>query len=112
MAFLPAVVNARHEGGFRVHLTFNDGVQATVDFEGWLTGPVFEPVRAPQYFSRFFIEGGGVAWPNGADISPETLYEAARMERSNTRLHTTTAVREKSSTYKTGKRRRGGAADR
>jgi len=46
------------------------------------------------------------------DISLKTLYEAARMERSNTRLHTTTAVREKSRTYKTGKRRRGGAADR
>lgn len=107
MAFLPSVVGARHEGAFRIHLTFNDGLQATVDFEQWLTGPVFEAVRAPRYFSRVYIDGGGVAWPNGADIAPETLYEAARSGRSNKRLRPTAAVREKPATYKTGKRRGG-----
>ena len=75
MTFLPSVIKAEPRGGFRIHLTFNDGLEATVDFEPWLVGPVFEPVRASRYFSRFFIEGGGVAWPNGADIAPERLYE-------------------------------------
>ncbi len=107
MTFLPSVVEATHEGGFRIHLTFNDGLQATVDFEPWLTGPVFEAVRAPRYFSRFYIDGGGLAWPNGADIAPESLYEAARSVRSNTRLRPTAAVREKRPAYRTGKRRRG-----
>lgn len=107
MAFLPSVVNATHQGGFRIRLTFNDGLQATVDFERWLTGPVFEPVKAPRYFSRFYIDGGGVAWPNGADIAPEALYEAARSQRSNTRLHPTAAVREEPPKYRAGKRRRG-----
>jgi hypothetical protein len=83
MTFLPSVVAAKHAGGFRIHLVFNDGLEATVDFERWLTGPVFEPVRTPRYFTRFFVEGGGVAWPNGADIAPETLYEAAEGGRSN-----------------------------
>jgi hypothetical protein len=106
MSFLPSVVSAKHEGGFRIRLVFDDGLEATVDFERWLSGPVFEPVRAPRYFSRFYIEGGGVAWPNGADIAPETLYEAARAERSNKPLHPT-AVREQSPKYKTGRRRRG-----
>ena len=106
MPFLPSLVNAKYESGYRIHLTFNDGLEATVDFEEWLIGPMFEPVRARRYFSRFFIEGGGVAWPNGADIAPETLYKAA-LERSNTRLDPTAAVREKRPKYRTAKRRRG-----
>ena len=48
-----------------------------VDFSGWLRGPVFEPLRDLEYFQRFFVDGGTVAWPNGADIAPETLYERA-----------------------------------
>ena len=51
-----------------------------VDFTAWLHGPVFEPQRDIAYFRRFFIEGGTVAWPNGADIAPETLYEARPVE--------------------------------
>ena len=78
MDFLPSVIRANYDGGFRIHLTFNDNLQGTVDFQGWLQGPVFEPLKDRNYFQRFFIEGGTVAWPNGADIAPETLYEAVK----------------------------------
>jgi hypothetical protein len=77
MSVLPHVVTASHAGGYLLHLVFSDGVQGTVDFEQWLNGPVFEPLRDPSYFQRFFIEAGTVVWPNGADIAPETLHEVA-----------------------------------
>ena len=76
--FLPHVVRASHETAFRIRLTFNDGTEASVDFRPWLSGPVFEPLKHPEYFRKFFIDGGTVAWPNGADVAPETLYEAAQ----------------------------------
>lgn len=78
MAMLPTVIRAEYRGGYRIHLVFNDGVENTVDFSPWFHGPVFEPLNDPGYFQRFFLDGGTVAWPNGADVAPETLYERAR----------------------------------
>jgi hypothetical protein len=76
------VVRAEHRGGYKIWLVFNDGVESTVDFADWLTGPVFEPLKESGYFVRFFLDGGTVAWPNGADIAPETLYERARSSKA------------------------------
>lgn len=76
MPFLPVVVDARYEGGYRLRIRFNDGTEDVVDCEQWLWGPMLEPLLDETLFRRFFLEGGTVAWPNGADIAPETLYAA------------------------------------
>jgi hypothetical protein len=73
----PAVVGAEYRGDFRIRLAFSDGVVRTIDFSDWLEGPVFEPLEDPAYFAGFFIDGGTIAWPNGADIAPETLHDRA-----------------------------------
>jgi hypothetical protein len=78
------VVRAEHRGGYRIFLTFTDGAEGTVDFRAWLQGPVFEPLKDVAYFRRFFIDGGTVVWPNGADIAPETLHDAVLATRANT----------------------------
>ena len=78
MEVLPAVVKAEYVSEFKIRLTFNDGVAAVVDFSDWLEGPVFEPLRNHDYFVRFFLEGGTLVWPNGADIAPETLHARAK----------------------------------
>ena len=91
MVFLPNVVRARYVEEFRIRLTFNDGIEASIDFRPWLSGPVFEPLKQLAYFRKFFVDGGTVAWPNGADIAPETLYEAAKATRSNKDLQPTAA---------------------
>jgi hypothetical protein len=85
MSSLPTVVHAEYRGGFRVHVVFNDASENTIDFEPWLDGPVFEPLKDRQYFQRFFLDGGTVVWPNGADVAPETLYEVAGRRRRPTR---------------------------
>lgn len=78
MNFLPIVIRADYRGEYKICVGFNDGVESTIDFSDWLTGPVFEPLKDPAYFQRFFIDGGAIAWPNGADVAPETLYERAK----------------------------------
>jgi hypothetical protein len=78
MAFLPTAIGAEYRGAYRIHVVFNDGVENTLDFSTWLQGPIFEPLHDQEYFKRFFVDGGTVTWPNGADIAPETLYERAK----------------------------------
>jgi hypothetical protein len=73
---LPAVTSAEYVGSFKVRLVFNDETENVVDCREWLVGPVFEPLKDESYFRRFFIDGGTLTWPNGADIAPETLYDA------------------------------------
>lgn len=68
---------AEPAGGHRLHLRFNDDTEKTVDVYPLLSGPMFEPLRDPNYFAqvRLDAECGTVVWPNGADFAPEALYE-------------------------------------
>ena len=78
LSALPAVIEAEYRGDFKIRLLFNDGVQGIVDCSDLLIGRVFEPLQDQTYFARFFVEGGTLTWPNGADIAPETLHERAK----------------------------------
>lgn len=69
MESLPVVVKAEHVDGFRLRVAFADGTKGTVDFQDWLDGPIFERLKEPSYFTRFYVDAGTVVWPNGADIA-------------------------------------------
>ena len=76
-AYLPAVVQADYVSDYKLDITFDDGTRKLVDVSQWFKGPMFEPLRKKAYFKKFFIEATSIAWPNGVDIAPEALYEAA-----------------------------------
>jgi hypothetical protein len=73
--------------GFTVRLEFTDGSNREVNLEPYLHGPIFEPIRSDSVvFRSVLVEGGTVAWPNGADIDPDVLYyglKPAWMEGEN-----------------------------
>jgi len=58
---------------------FDDGMVRRVDLEPELDGEVFEPLKDPGFFAQVHIEGGTIAWPNGADLATEFLYEAGEL---------------------------------
>jgi hypothetical protein len=43
-------------------------------------GPVFATARTPAGFANVWVDAktGTVAWPGGADLAPDTLYERVR----------------------------------
>jgi hypothetical protein len=45
-----------------------------------MRGPVFEEAKTPEGFTKAHVdpETGTVAWPGGADLAPDTLYERVR----------------------------------
>jgi len=66
MVFLPSVTRAENRDGYRIRVALNDDTEKTIDFGPWLEGPVFDPLKDPLYFARFFLDGGTVTWLNGA----------------------------------------------
>jgi hypothetical protein len=80
---LPSVTKATYIRGYLINVKFNDGTRQAIDFEPWLTGPIFRRLKSKVYFKKFFIDGPTIAWPNGADIAPETLYEAEPVKLTN-----------------------------
>lgn len=76
------VKRIEYRRGYVYNVVFDNGLGAEIDFESYLArGPVFEPLRDIEFFKKAGVEGGTIAWPNGADISPESLYE--KVESAN-----------------------------
>jgi hypothetical protein len=71
------VIDARHAGAYRVWLRFDDGLTGEIDLEDELWGPVFDSLKDVTKFSQLRAdpELETVVWPNGADFSPEFLYD-------------------------------------
>lgn len=79
MSMVVHVTEVEVVGDHRLRVGFEDGREGEVDFSGREWRGVFEPLADPRYFGRVALdrELGTIAWPNGADIAPETLYERA-----------------------------------
>jgi hypothetical protein len=70
------VSRIEYRSGYVYHIRFDDGLEGDVDFSEYIgRGPIFEPLRDAAFFRSARVEGGTIAWPNGADVAPETLYE-------------------------------------
>jgi hypothetical protein len=75
-----SVIDAKYVRDFIVWVQFEDGTEGEIDLASELWGPVFEPLKDPEYFRTLAVaEYGTIAWPNGADLAPEFLYERARV---------------------------------
>jgi len=69
------ITNAKYEGGYKIKLVFNNGTSGIVDLQNKLDGEIYEPLKNPDYFKNFSINSWTIEWENGADFSPEYLFD-------------------------------------
>ena len=66
---------------YRLEVAFDDGIRGVASLKERLDGPIFEPLRDPAVFAQARIdEFGAVCWPNGADLAPDALYDALKIQ--------------------------------
>jgi hypothetical protein len=68
-----------------LRVTFVDGTSGEVRLRSFLESPrvngtIFEALRDPAVFRQVRVELGAVAWPNGADLAPDAMYDAIRAQ--------------------------------
>lgn len=100
------VCGVEYDSGYKLRLTFEDGVARIVDLKDHLDGEMFEPLKDVRSFKKAKLNPDldTVVWDNGADMSPDFLYEIgvpAEAER-----HPARRVAEQRAVYETGRKRK------
>jgi len=77
----PDVVRARALDHLTLAVELDDGRSGVLDL-GWLLDyPAFARLRQPTYLARVGVAWGALTWPEGEDISPESV-SARLVERA------------------------------
>jgi len=71
------VRDANYISDYKLILTFDDGIVKQVDLRSYLRGKIFEPLKNIDYFKTVKVNSDidTIVWDNGADMSPDFLYE-------------------------------------
>ena len=71
--------------GYRLEVTFADGVHGVVDLSDVPHKGVFALWGEPGYFEQVSVdsETGTVCWPSGADVAPDAMYEEVKRQSAS-----------------------------
>jgi hypothetical protein len=71
------VTGVKYLSEYKLLLTFEDGTPRSVDLADHLDGEVFEPLKNVNAFKTVQLNSDldTIVWENGADMSPDFLYE-------------------------------------
>lgn len=62
---------------YKLRVIFDNNSKKLVDLSSYLEGEIFEPLKNIEYFKQVKVDEDieTICWKNGADFSPEFLYE-------------------------------------
>lgn len=79
------VSKVKYLNDYSLRVTFNDGKTKTIDLENVVKngGYYFKPLQDVDLFKNVCMDdmNYSISWPNGADLSPDTLYEMGVEEK-------------------------------
>jgi hypothetical protein len=59
----------------KVYVEFEDGRNGLFDISKYIVSDFFSALNNEDYFKRAFLQYGVLTWPQGQDVSPETIAE-------------------------------------
>lgn len=78
-AMMLRISQVEYLNDYKLQVTFNNGKIKNVDLENLVQtgGFYFEPLKNKNAFKSVAVDdmNYSICWPNGADLSPDTLYE-------------------------------------
>lgn len=74
------IISATYIENYIIEFMFNNGKTKRINFIDELWGEVFIPLQNIEYFKKFRLNPFTIEWENGADFSPEYLYNYGEMK--------------------------------
>jgi len=74
------VKNAEYLEEYKINVEFNTGLNQVIDLKDEIWEEIFEPLKDKEYFRNFKLNPFTIYWENGADFSPEYLFEMAKKQ--------------------------------
>jgi hypothetical protein len=74
------VKDVKYIDGYKLFVTFENNTKKIVDLEGHLEKGLFRALKDISYFKTVRVDQDldTIVWDNGADISPNFLYEIGK----------------------------------
>jgi hypothetical protein len=75
---------------YKLKVFFSNGKTKIIDFEKWISedSVYLKPLRNLVFFKKVDLDDCkySICWPNGADFSPDVLYESGREVRGKPKI--------------------------
>ena len=70
------IIDIRVEPNFSLRVRFNDHCDGVFDLKPLIdrNTVLTIPLRDPAFFGRVYLELGALAWPNGLELSPDSVH--------------------------------------
>lgn len=77
------VIEVEELPGFRLRVTFADGLAGIVDMSALVNSPnagVFSALADPSLFAKVALQYGAVTWPGDLDLAPDAMHAALQKQ--------------------------------
>jgi hypothetical protein len=68
------ITEASYVADYKIEILFNTNECGIIDLEKHLEKKIFKPLVNKDFFRNFKVNNWTIEWENGADFSPEFLY--------------------------------------